>query len=383
MHRVRSLSVVLLLVLASSAPAETIPVVGGGEPRSGVQDVTLRHEWTLGTEDLLLGRVGSIHVDEDGNVYVLDRQLALVHVIASDGAWLRSVGREGEGPGEFREPNDMFLTHDGHVAVVQQAPSKVALIARDGTALDDARLPEATSGYRFLLRGLPTGDGFALATAMLSPTDEGSLGTKVFVEVVSSEGELVAQLFGVDSSIDMVNAKVAETSIDNISMYWTVTTDDRIAGVATFDEYVIDVRALDGTRLYEIRRDVPPRPRTAEELDSAGEDFNMVINDREIEVIPEPNARMIDAIVARPDGALWTVLRETAEIDAAAGRVMRIDEFDADGHYVRQLVVRGEIDHDDQIQLRGDHAFVISEPGEDEDGEVTISCYTLDFGQAP
>lgn len=376
-------SAVLLLLVVSAARADEVPVVGGGEPAHGVHDARLVHRWTLGADDLLLGRIGSIHEADDGTVFVLDRQLGEVQVIDADGTWLRAIGRAGEGPGEFREPTDMFLTHDGNVAVVQQSPSKVALIGRDGTALDDARLPDATTGFRFLLRGQATQRGFALATAMLTPSDDGSLGTKLFVEVVSATGELVSQMFGIDGGIDMAAGTIAESSVDNISLYWAVTSDDRIAGVASFDEYVIDVRALDGTRVHEIRRDVAPRPRTEEELASADEGFDMTINDQKIEMIPEPNARMIDGLVARPGGALWAMLRETAAIDGDAGRVLRVDEFGPDGEYLRQLVVRGDVSHDDRVQLRGDHAYVISEPQGEEEGEITLSCYALEIAQTP
>jgi len=371
-------TLLFLLPLQPKAQAESFPRVGGGEPRDGIQEVTLRHEWTLGSEDMLIGQIGSIAVDDEGTVFVLDGQLGEVQVISADGTWLRSIGRAGEGPGEFRQPNDMFLTHDGNVAVVQQQPAKVALIAKDGTTLDDATLPDATDGFRFLLRGLPTNDGFALATAMLTPSQDGGIGTKVFVETISTEGKLIGRLFGVDSSIDMVEGTVPERSIDNISMYWAVTTDDRIAGRASFDEYAIEVRSLDGTPLYEIRRDVPARRRTAEELENAGDGFDMTINEREIEMIPEPNARMIDWISARPDGVLWAMLRETAEIDGAAGRAMRIDAFDAQGTYLRQLVVRGNVPHEDRIRIVGDSAFVIHEPEDEEDGEITLSCFSLE-----
>ena len=313
---------VFLCFVVATGGAE-VPRVGGDDPILGTHDVVMRHLWTLGADDLLIGRLGSIAVDDEGTIFALDEQLGQVQVIAADGTWLRSIGREGEGPGEFRNPTDMFLTHDGKVAVVQQSPAKVALIAPDGTALDDATLPDATSGYRFLQRGQATRNGFALVTALLAPSDDGSIGTKVFVETIAADGTRVGQLFGVDSRIDMVRGTVPETSIDNVSMYWAATTDDRIVGCARFDEYVLDVRALDGTPLYEIRRDLPPRPRTDEEFARVGEDFSMTINDREIELIPEPNARMIDGVVARPDGAVWAVLRETAAIDGAAGRVLR------------------------------------------------------------
>ena len=44
---------------------------------------------------------GSISMDPDGLIYVTDRGNQRIAVFNSDGEYLRSFGREGEGPGEF------------------------------------------------------------------------------------------------------------------------------------------------------------------------------------------------------------------------------------------------------------------------------------------
>ena len=38
----------------------------------------------------------------EGQIYLLDSQLSEVHVYTPDGEHLRTVGREGDGPGEMR-----------------------------------------------------------------------------------------------------------------------------------------------------------------------------------------------------------------------------------------------------------------------------------------
>jgi hypothetical protein len=41
--------------------------------------------------------------DEVGNVYVMQREPIRIAVFGLDGTWLREIGREGDGPGEFRD----------------------------------------------------------------------------------------------------------------------------------------------------------------------------------------------------------------------------------------------------------------------------------------
>ena len=49
-----------------------------------------------------LGEPGSVAVDDAGRIYVSDRKPASIKVFAPDGKLVRVIGREGEGPGEFR-----------------------------------------------------------------------------------------------------------------------------------------------------------------------------------------------------------------------------------------------------------------------------------------
>ena len=50
----------------------------------------------------LFGRVISVAVDEDGNTYVADFQSREIHMFDHAGDFVRTIGRRGEGPGEFR-----------------------------------------------------------------------------------------------------------------------------------------------------------------------------------------------------------------------------------------------------------------------------------------
>ncbi len=63
-----------------------------------------------------LGNPGSIAVDETGRVYVADDKPAMIRVFTPDGKLVRTIGREGEGPGEFRKG---FIAVRGDYLVLQ------------------------------------------------------------------------------------------------------------------------------------------------------------------------------------------------------------------------------------------------------------------------
>lgn len=54
------------------------------------------------TDDVLIGGIPRVLADRNGRVFILDGDQEKIHVFEADGAYLASIGGEGEGPGEFR-----------------------------------------------------------------------------------------------------------------------------------------------------------------------------------------------------------------------------------------------------------------------------------------
>ena len=70
-----------------------------------------------GAEEYLFGNIWSIAVDDDRSVYMLDAQAHHVRVFDSQGAYVKTLGRRGEGPGEFGSAEAIALLPDGRLAV--------------------------------------------------------------------------------------------------------------------------------------------------------------------------------------------------------------------------------------------------------------------------
>ena len=70
-----------------------------------------------GAEEYLFGWIWSIAVDDDQNVYVFDEQAQHVRVFASAGVYVETLGRSGEGPGEFGSAEAIALLPDGRLVV--------------------------------------------------------------------------------------------------------------------------------------------------------------------------------------------------------------------------------------------------------------------------
>ena len=80
-----------------------------------------------GAEELLFGSIWSIAVDDEHNVYVFDGQAHHVRVFDSDGAYVQTLGRRGEGPGEFGSAEAIGILPDGRLVVRDIGNKRIAV----------------------------------------------------------------------------------------------------------------------------------------------------------------------------------------------------------------------------------------------------------------
>ena len=60
-------------------------------------------------DSLLLGSTGRMAIGRTGHIYVADASVPTVYVFSASGDFVISIGRRGEGPGEFVELNGIFV----------------------------------------------------------------------------------------------------------------------------------------------------------------------------------------------------------------------------------------------------------------------------------
>ncbi len=92
----------------------------------------------------MLFRPGTIQRGDDGCFYVLDGGDCRIVVFDTDGRYLRSFGRKGDGPGEFRSLNLLRFTGDV-MTIFDFSLRRTTCIRTDGTLLDTYRAPGAGS----------------------------------------------------------------------------------------------------------------------------------------------------------------------------------------------------------------------------------------------
>jgi hypothetical protein len=90
------------------------------EPLYGELVLELEEDLAIGTvegENTTFYQIRDIAVDSQGNLYVLDSGNHRIQKFNKDGNYLQTIGRKGQGPGEFMRPYDIFLDERGNIYV--------------------------------------------------------------------------------------------------------------------------------------------------------------------------------------------------------------------------------------------------------------------------
>ena len=131
------------------------------EPEPRFEDWVTEVEHRIGHGlggDVGFGSVAGVRVSNDGHrVHVLDGMSSRVTIWTPEGALLETVGRRGQGPGEFLNPHGIGLLDEGFY--VMDGPRLVSF-APDGRVTGVQSVPAAISYRGFHLAPLGmTGDG--------------------------------------------------------------------------------------------------------------------------------------------------------------------------------------------------------------------------------
>lgn len=94
-----------------------------------------------GDAEYQFGSVRAIAADVEGRIYVYDAHGPVVRAYGPDGVWLGDIGGEGEGPGEYKQPDSgLAILPDGRVAVRDPGNGRILFFSPDGEYLDYFRI---------------------------------------------------------------------------------------------------------------------------------------------------------------------------------------------------------------------------------------------------
>jgi len=343
---VAALVAVTLTGCAADSPG---PITAERTDSAGVEIVTNRGadftlDWTF-TPTLTLGGedegpesffgIGptNIAADHTGNLYIMDSGNHRIVIFDEAGNHLRTLGRQGSGPGEFQMwPQGITVAADGTINVYDYGKRGLVRFAPDGSPLPTRRLSDGQLVSYALL-----GDGIAIQDS--HSDDEVAF---YRIQAITDAGDtttIVSLPQPSQRPVDFGCVRIGGMEkVFAPTPHWAAGTDRILVNPGA--EYRIDLYA--GARLTaSIRRDLEPRRATRElAIHYIGEDMKIGLPTGECRV---PAARVVEErgvadlipaigqIRIAPNGTTWV------QRYAIRDEIAPIDIFSPDGEYLGTL----------------------------------------------
>ncbi|MGB7294735.1 MAG: NHL repeat-containing protein, partial [Candidatus Aminicenantales bacterium] len=81
---------------------------------------------------LAFGAPYDVVIDSRGDIYVLDQRNARIQKLSPEGAFLLSIGRPGQGPGDFQAPFSMDIDYTDRLYVFDFANRRIQVMTAEG-----------------------------------------------------------------------------------------------------------------------------------------------------------------------------------------------------------------------------------------------------------
>lgn len=289
---------------------------------------------------------------QDGRIAVLDRGSREVRLFDAAGAYVRTIGRAGEGPGEFRTA--WGLRAVGDTLEVDDFYARVRYLA-DGTLLDHETLDLGRVADLVGFSGNCLGIPRVVPGGILACQSHNSV-----FEMPQREGpwRITSTVVRLPSTLERVDTVAELLDVEGwvvreagrflfVQTVWSpegrraVGTDPPILASAETWDYTIDVRSLDGSLLRKIRRDDARRSLTEEEIETGWKQAAMrLFRDTALAdaargrvPIPETVSTIRSLFVDTP-GRIWVRVS-----DDKAGEPSRFDVFEQTGAYLGEILL--------------------------------------------
>jgi hypothetical protein len=366
--------------------------------------VTLELEelWRAGGDDegVMIGLPVEAIADDDGRVYLADQQLCQVFVFGPDGRLERTLGKQGEGPGEVSGPVDVVLLPDGTVGLAELFPGKLVKVTHDGIPAGTITIDvSGGTGGGFTIQTMAECAGQHLIVAgSRSVPRERVLERVHFLAAVDADGRQTVRYLEQTSAIQRPHSVVHENDfLPCFPLANALDADGRVYAPRERDRYEIAVFHADGSidRVIE-RPDFATWPRDARDRRRILALFRAWASPNP-ETWPEfdleKTERAITALNVDGRGRLW-VQHSRSNRELPAGTFLNLDLYDRAGHWQREvrLVCEGN-PVSDGLRFLGDgrvlliKGFVVARLsclgagagtlGEDDTETIEIVCYRI------
>jgi len=347
-------------------------VCNPGEPYFGELTLDLAEDLSVGSEEddnYLFYRVRAIAVDDENNIYVVDMGNYRVQEFDKNGRYLRTIGRKGQGPGEFSGPVGLAIDSQHNLYVKEYR--RIQKFNQEGKFIESIPLEYNLVDFAV------DDNGCILGYADLQPRDTAS---RAIIKM-DAKGQMIKKIAEyTDLGIKIIVGENATFTLSPNHRYSAFlqfcSLGPDVYAYGYPSEYLIHLIDKEGNPLLKIRKEEMPISISREEKNYIIEKTFEALKRRGIPIskkrveetlhFEKNRAYFLD--ILSDERQMLYVCRVKSVFDEAPG--FEFDIFNAEGYYL----YRAKIPFMPEV-IRGGHIYDVYTS--DETGEVRIKRYRI------
>ncbi len=280
--------------------------------------------------------------DSDGNLYVLDGGNFRIQKFDKDGKYLATFGREGQGPGELKNPVSIAIDKEGNMYVADPGNQRIQVLSPDGTSKNTITMESGVGPFKLSASGkIYMGSGGLMGMGGMMNFNDKSV--KPLLKVLDIKGNLQTELGDAINYDDFLKNRIgnrisfALDSKDNV--YLTFTVQNRV------DKY-----SPDGKRIFSADRPVDYEIEKGK--DGKVEDEGGSAGQRMVSIRAPQMTNVTAGIDVDSKGRIWvaTYKRQLKE-DERVGRMVSMTNDGGGSSMSTKLTGNTELTETDAYQL--------------------------------
>jgi hypothetical protein len=324
-------------------------------------------------EDLFFDTPSTVVCDPEGNIYVVDSGANNIKKFDAQGKFLKTIGREGQGPGDFGGIYYATFAKD-RLIVWDSGNRRLCAFTPLGDFIHSVNV-DYDDGFVRRLRGLASGE--VVVEKEKTYRKEPDKPQTCLIDLYSSDLEFVRTIY----KRELWRKKYIRTKEYGIStlffpysadVQWDVTPDGRII-VGFSDEYELEVYDLNGRKISTISHTYEPSEVTEKDKKDYFASVAFYRMGERLKEIPEYITKYTEFpkhkpvyknIVIDSEGNILVVLNRNKKLEEGK----TFDVFDPSGKFISHVMIKGDAIFPDNKNAYILHnvTFLLIRTGEDE-----------------
>jgi len=236
-------------------------------PKEGLKKkIVFKEELSIGVaegdENYMFGGTIIFNTDEEGNFYVTDWDSRRIQKYDTEGKYLLTIGKEGQGPGEFRNLSMARFDKNGHIYVTDISNMRISFFDTDGKYLRQIRIPDVYENLYMNSRG------YFISSCSKRSDDKSGMGFRIVYGLFDSQFKIVSEFHTRISNPrppegrDLTSmAKFTATILNGIAFQPRpihIVADNDYIYFGYPEDYTIDIYSPDGINVKKIKREYDP-----------------------------------------------------------------------------------------------------------------------------